>query len=56
MPEGLLKVLTKEEILDVVSFLEAGGYQLPGHLKHNHGGKEKSCDCCLKASSQKENP
>lgn len=36
MPEGLLKVLTREEILDVVSFLEAGGYHPPGHLKHNH--------------------
>jgi putative heme-binding domain-containing protein len=47
MPEGLLKVLTREEILDVVSFLEAGGYQPPGHLKHKHGEKKKkSCDCC----------
>ena len=40
MPEGLLKVLTRKEILDVVSFLEAGGYQLPSHLKHKHGEKE----------------
>ena len=49
MPEGLLKVLTREEILDVVSFLEAGGYQLPGHLKHKHGDQKKPCDCCATA-------
>lgn len=36
MPNGLADVLTKEEILDLVSFLEAGGYQLPDHLKKNH--------------------
>jgi putative heme-binding domain-containing protein len=36
MPTGLVNVLTKEEIIDLVSFLEVG-YQLPGHLKHKHG-------------------
>ncbi len=35
MPEGLLSVLTKEEILDLLVFLEAGGYQLPPELKKN---------------------
>jgi hypothetical protein len=33
MPEGLLNVLTRDEILDLVSFLEVG-YKLPTHLKH----------------------
>jgi putative heme-binding domain-containing protein len=37
MPEGLVNVLTKDEILDMLAFLEAGGYQLPGHLQHGHG-------------------
>ena len=32
MPDGLLNVLTKDEILDLVSFLEAG-YRMPDHLK-----------------------
>ncbi len=32
MPDGLLNSLTKEEILDLVSFLEVG-YQMPDHLK-----------------------
>jgi putative heme-binding domain-containing protein len=35
MPPGLANVLTKEEIVDLVSFLEAGGYQLPAHLQHH---------------------
>ncbi|MGF1582631.1 MAG: PVC-type heme-binding CxxCH protein [Gemmataceae bacterium] len=35
MPEGLVNVLTKEEIMDLVSFLEVG-YELPKHLKHKH--------------------
>lgn len=33
MPDGLVNVLTKEEIVDLVSFLEVG-YKLPDHLKH----------------------
>ena len=36
MPKGLLNVLTKDEILDLCAFLEAGGFQLPDHLKHHH--------------------
>lgn len=36
MPQGLLNVLTKDEILDVTAFLEAGGYKLPGHLQKHH--------------------
>lgn len=34
MPAGLVNVLTKAEILDLVSFLQTGGYKLPAHLKH----------------------
>ena len=42
MPEGLINVLTKEEILDLLGYLQAGGYQLPKHLKHHHSkSKEK---------------
>jgi putative heme-binding domain-containing protein len=36
MPAGLVNVLTKDEILALLGFLEAGGFQLPEHLKHNH--------------------
>ncbi|MCP4171274.1 MAG: c-type cytochrome [Fuerstiella sp.] len=36
MPNGLANVLTKKEILDMVSFLQYGGYKLPEHLKQNH--------------------
>jgi putative heme-binding domain-containing protein len=36
MPEGLLNPLTRDEILDLHSFLEAGGYRPPEHLKHRH--------------------
>jgi putative heme-binding domain-containing protein len=36
MPQGLVNVLTKAEILDLLSFVEAGGYQLPAHLQHKH--------------------
>jgi hypothetical protein len=32
----MVNVLTNEEIDSLVSFLEAGGYQLPDHLKHKH--------------------
>jgi putative heme-binding domain-containing protein len=37
MPPGLADVLSREEIVDLVSYLEAGGYHPPGHLKHSHG-------------------
>jgi putative heme-binding domain-containing protein len=35
MPEGLVNVLTREEILDLISFLEVGD-NLPAHLQHGH--------------------
>jgi putative heme-binding domain-containing protein len=37
MPEGLLNILTRDEILDMHAFVESGGYQLPKHLQHAHG-------------------
>ena len=37
MPKGMVDVLQKDEILDLLSFLEAGGYQLPEHLKDKAG-------------------
>lgn len=37
MPEGLMNVLTRDEILDLHAFIESGGYQLPKHLEHSHG-------------------
>ena len=40
MPQGLVNTLSREEIIDLVISLEAGGYKLPGHLKHKHH-KEK---------------
>ncbi|MBI1246620.1 hypothetical protein GC197_02105 [bacterium] len=44
MPSGLLNILTKQEIYDLHSFIEAGGYEMPEHLKHlhqhNHGATE----------------
>ncbi len=36
MPTGLLDVLTKDEILDLHAFVEAGGFKLPKHLQHHH--------------------
>ena len=36
MPEGLLNVLTRQEVLDLLSFLESGGLKLPDHLEHKH--------------------
>jgi len=36
MPVGMLNVLTKEEILDLLAYLEAGGLQLPPGLKAKH--------------------
>lgn len=41
MPAGLLNVLTKEEILDLHAYVEAGGMKLPAHLHHGHGASEK---------------
>jgi putative heme-binding domain-containing protein len=35
MPEGLLNVLTREEILDLLTFLESGGYHAPKNLEHH---------------------
>lgn len=34
MPEGMANVLTREELLQVLVYLEAGGYKLPGHAPH----------------------
>jgi len=39
MSEGLLAALSKEQILDLLGFLEAGGYQLPEAMKNQHGNK-----------------
>lgn len=36
MPKGLIDVLTKAEINDLLSFLQTGGYKLPEHLKKVH--------------------
>ena len=39
MPGGLLDVLTKEEIANLMAFLQSEGYELPAHLKgkaHGH--------------------
>ena len=36
MPEGLINVLTRDEIVDLLSFLEVGGFQVPDHLKRRH--------------------
>jgi len=35
MPAGMADVLTRPEIIDLVSFLETG-FNLPEHLKHKH--------------------
>jgi hypothetical protein len=38
MPPGLADVLSREEIVDLVSYLEAGGYHPPGQShSHRHG-------------------
>lgn len=34
MPAGLANVLTQAEILDLIGFLQTGGYKLPDHLKY----------------------
>ncbi len=36
MPEGLVDVLEKQEIIDLLGFLQAGGFKLPDHLDHRH--------------------
>ena len=36
MPRGLLDVLTREEIADLMTLIQSGGYQLPQHLQKNH--------------------
>lgn len=41
MPAGLTNVLTKAEVLDLVSFLQTGGYKLPAHMKHDHQHTEQ---------------
>lgn len=33
MPKGMLNVLTKEEISDLLTFLQSDGFQLPDHLQ-----------------------
>ncbi|MFK8114034.1 MAG: PVC-type heme-binding CxxCH protein [Rubripirellula sp.] len=45
MPNGLLDTLTKEEITDLLTFLQSDGFELPPHLMKNHsmpGHKPKS--------------
>lgn len=37
MPAGLLDVLTRTEIEDLLSFLESAGFAMPEHLKKMHG-------------------
>ena len=37
MPDGLLNVLTQDEITNLMSFLQSDGYQLPKHLEGKHG-------------------
>lgn len=39
MPVGVANVLTKEEIIALVGFLESDGYQIPLHLLDKHGHK-----------------
>ena len=36
MPPGMANVLAADEIQNLLAFLEAGGYKLPGHLQHGH--------------------
>jgi putative heme-binding domain-containing protein len=38
MPEGLANVLSKQEIVDLMAFLQKGDYELPKHLEHHHQG------------------
>jgi len=36
MPSGMLDVLTKEEIVDLLTYLQSDGFELPEHLKKEH--------------------
>lgn len=36
MPSGLLDVLTREEINDLMTLIQSGGYKLPSHLQQSH--------------------
>jgi putative heme-binding domain-containing protein len=40
MPKGLLNYLTQKEILDLLSYLEKGDFQLPEHLRKQHMPKQ----------------
>ncbi|MCA9268237.1 MAG: hypothetical protein KDA41_07190, partial [Planctomycetales bacterium] len=40
MPEGLANVLTKDEIAQLLAFLESGGFKLPEHLEHHQHGQK----------------
>ena len=50
MPVGLVNVLTRDEIVDLHAYVEAGGYHLPeglghgghGEINHSDGEKQKS--------------
>ncbi len=44
MPAGLANMLTREEIGNLVAFLQSGGYKLPDHLKHKHPRKHQKHD------------
>jgi hypothetical protein len=46
MPAGLLSALTKEQILDLLAFLEAGGYKLPPELEKSRRKEGDPCGCC----------
>jgi putative heme-binding domain-containing protein len=37
MPTGMLDVLSKEEIGDLLTFLQSDGFEMPEHLKNSHG-------------------
>jgi putative heme-binding domain-containing protein len=37
MPDGMLDVLTKKEIADLMTFLQSDGFELPEHLNQLHG-------------------
>lgn len=42
MPAGLLDVLTQDEIMDLHVYVESGGYELPEHIEHHHGGAKET--------------
>jgi len=37
MPTGMLDVLSREEIADLLTFLQSDGFEMPEHLKKTHG-------------------